>query len=143
MATIYDVANKANVSISTVSRVINNKGYVSKDKKKVVLSVIDKLNYSPSLLARSMRTKLSHYVGFIFPDIMDHFFSSVIRGIDDFLLDNGYSLILGNAGNSLKKIESQLRLFLNKEIDFSSKPLLWERACSLNEPSGWIKGIFS
>ena len=66
---IYDIAQEANVSIATVSRVINGKGYVSARTKKKVQEVLDKNNYTPSNIARGLATKSSNLVGVVLEDI--------------------------------------------------------------------------
>lgn len=65
MATIFDVAKKAGVSKSTVSRVINSNGYVSKESKKKILKAASELNYSPSILARQFRKQSTKKIGFV------------------------------------------------------------------------------
>lgn len=82
-ATISDVARLAGVSTKTVSRVFNNEKYVSKEKKKKILRVADKLNYRPSLQARGLAGKKSHIIAFFVDKFEGDYLSKVLRGILD------------------------------------------------------------
>ena len=75
MPTIKDVAKKANVSVATVSRVINNTGYVNVETRKIVKDAIDDLGYVPNELARSLFNKRSNIIGLIVPHISTYFFA--------------------------------------------------------------------
>ncbi len=114
--TIYDVAREAQVSPATVSRVINNKNIVSEEKKKRIFNAIKKLKYHPSLVARSMRTKITGYVGFILPNITIPFYPRVIEGSEDFLYKKNYNLIIANVGNDIYKLRNQLELLTNRNV---------------------------
>ncbi|PKK95443.1 MAG: LacI family transcriptional regulator, partial [Tenericutes bacterium HGW-Tenericutes-5] len=72
MATIKDVAKKAHVSVATVSRVINQKGYVNEETKQLVLQAIEELNYVPNELARSLFQKKSHIVAVMMPHLTSY-----------------------------------------------------------------------
>lgn len=72
--TIRDVAKAAGVSTATVSRVINNRGYVHEKTRKKVLEAVEKLNYRPNEVARSLFKKTSKFIGLVLPDIMNPFF---------------------------------------------------------------------
>lgn len=74
MVTIRDVAREAGVSVATVSRVLNKSGYVQEDTKKLVLEVIQKLNYKPNEVARSLYKRESKLIGLLLPDITNPFF---------------------------------------------------------------------
>ena len=83
MATVRDVAERAGVSPITVSRVINNSGYISSATRAKVEAAIAELGYVPNVLARSLRSKRSHTLAFVTTDITNPFFTSMARGIDD------------------------------------------------------------
>jgi DNA-binding LacI/PurR family transcriptional regulator len=89
-----DVAKQAGVSIATVSRVINGLPNVSADTRRKVLRAIKALNYQPSRTAQRLRAKRSRVLGVIISDIENPFFTSVVRGIEDFAYERGYSLVL-------------------------------------------------
>ena len=80
--TIRDVAREAGVSISTVSRVLNDKDDVAPDTATVVRRVIDDLGYASSMAARSLRSRTTNVVGLIVPDLWHPFTSLVIRGVN-------------------------------------------------------------
>ncbi|WP_019416158.1 LacI family DNA-binding transcriptional regulator [Paenisporosarcina sp. TG20] len=79
MATIRDVAKESNVSVATVSRFINNKGYVSEDARSGIGKAIKKLNYKPNAIARSLSKKQTNFIGLILPDITNPFFPDLGR----------------------------------------------------------------
>ena len=76
--TISDIAKMANVSQSTVSRVLNNSGYVKDDTKKRVEMIIKELNYTPNAIARSLSKSETNTIGVIVPDITNSYFGEVI-----------------------------------------------------------------
>ena len=115
--TIKDVAKMANVSIKTVSRVINNSPEVAEDTKNKVLNIIKKLNYRPSELARSLATKRSKVLGVIISDITNPFYAELVRGIDDFASSKGYHIIISNTDGIRKKEIECLDTLLKRRVD--------------------------
>ena len=83
MATIKDVANLARVAPITVSRVINNKGYVSAEKRQRVEAAILELHYIPNALGPSLRSKRTQTLAIVLSDITNPFWTTVARGIED------------------------------------------------------------
>lgn len=92
-STIYDIAEKANVSISTVSRVINGSDSVSKKTKKKIQKIIEQMNYIPNSVARSLVQKKTKTIGLIVSDVTNHFFNNVIDGIDNVLSIQGFTIL--------------------------------------------------
>jgi len=80
--TLRSVAKRAGVSVSTVSRVINDEKYVSADVKKKVLAAVKDLDYEPEWTARSLRLGKTNIVSVIIPNIANYFFSSVVLGVE-------------------------------------------------------------
>lgn len=117
MVTIKDVAKYANVSVATVSRVLNNKGQVSKETKKIVTDAINTLNYRPNLVARTLYKKSSSMIGLILPDITNPFFPALARAIEDKALSYGYTVILCNTDGSAKKELNYIASLEQKYID--------------------------
>ena len=74
MATIKDVSKIAGISVTTVSRVLNNRGYISETTRKKVYDVMQQLNYSPNEMARSLLRKKSNLIGLIIPTVAHPFF---------------------------------------------------------------------
>lgn len=115
--TIYDVAREANVSMATVSRVVNGNPNVKPATRKKVLEVIDRLDYRPNAVARGLASKKTTTVGVIIPDVSNMFFSSLARGIDDVATMYKYNIILANSdGDSLKEV-NVLNNLLAKQVD--------------------------
>ena len=96
MATMKDVAQRAGVSPSTVSHVINETRFVSQQLRDRVLRAMRELNYQPSAVARSLRTKKTQVVALVIPDITNPYFPEVARGVQDVAEENEYSVILCN-----------------------------------------------
>jgi LacI family transcriptional regulator len=117
MTTIKDIAKRSNVAISTVSYVLNKSKNVKPETRKKVLQAIEELNYRPNMTARSLKTKQSLTVGIILPDISNLFFIEVIRGIEDTLSENDYSVILCNSDENKQKEIKYISTLIEKDID--------------------------
>lgn len=117
MANIKDVARHANVSVATVSRVINNKGYVNEHTKELVLKAIKDLNYVPNEIARSLYRKSSKIIGIIIPDLKNEFFNDMIAGIEEVILQHGYKTMLCTSRESLEREKEYLQIFSTNKID--------------------------
>ena len=83
MSTIHDVARKAGVAPITVSRVINNSGYISQATRQQVEAAIAELGFVPNTLARSLRSKRTNTLALVLSDITNPFFTTVARGVED------------------------------------------------------------
>nr|WGD68380.1 LacI family DNA-binding transcriptional regulator [Bacillus velezensis] len=101
--TIYDVAREANVSMATVSRVVNGNPNVKPTTRKKVLEAIDRLGYRPNAVARGLASKKTTTVGVIIPDISSIFYSELARGIEDIATMYKYNIILSNSTKILRK----------------------------------------
>ncbi len=112
MATISDVARKARVSTTTVSRVLNNNPTVDTRLAAKVHKAIELLNYSPSRVARSLRTRRSNFWALIIPDIRNSFFAEMVKGAEDVAYSADYSVVLCNAEDDPVKWASYLDLAL-------------------------------
>ncbi|WML46201.1 LacI family DNA-binding transcriptional regulator [Neobacillus sp. PS3-40] len=117
MSTIKDVAAAANVSVATVSRVLNNNGYVNEDTRKRVVQAISKLNYIPNEVARSLFSKQSKTIALIVPDIKNPFFPEVARAIEDLMSSQEYTLILCNSDEKIEKEIMYLNAMKQKYVD--------------------------
>lgn len=107
---IRDIANATGVSSATVSRVINNSGYVKEETRQKVLKTIKEFNYIPSAVARSLSTQDTSSIGVIIPDIENPFFSSVIRGISDVAEKNNYNILFFGTNETPSKEHSYLKI---------------------------------
>ncbi len=115
--TIKDVAREANLSISTVSRVVNNEKFVSPDSKEKVEEAIKKLNYHPELTARNLRLRKTNTIGVIIPNIADYFFASIVLAVQKYFMDKGKEVILFNTSNNEKIEEKAIRLAASKRVE--------------------------
>lgn len=115
--TIYDVAREANVSMATVSRVVNGNPNVKPSTRKKVLEVIEKLDYRPNAVARGLASKKTTTVGVIIPDVTNLFFASLARGIDDIATMYKYNIILANSDENEQKEIQVLNTLLAKQVD--------------------------
>ncbi|WP_152657095.1 LacI family DNA-binding transcriptional regulator [Oceanobacillus sp. CFH 90083] len=117
MTTIKDVAKYANVSVATVSRVINKKGYISEEAKKKVNDAIKSLDYVPNDVARTLYSKSSKMIGLIMPDITNPFFPELAKAVEETAFDHGYTVLFCNTGGSSLKEKSYLEVLEHKYID--------------------------
>ncbi|GAA0308493.1 LacI family transcriptional regulator [Gracilibacillus halotolerans] len=117
MVTIRDVAKYANVSVATVSRVLNNKGQVSEETKRNVREAIEHLKYRPNLVARTLYKKTSSMIGLIVPDITNPFFPALARTVEDRARSYGYTVILCNTDGSTEKEADYISSLQQKGID--------------------------
>ncbi|NHC42422.1 catabolite control protein A [Bacillus sp. MM2020_1] len=115
--TIYDVAREANVSMATVSRVVNGNPNVKPVTRKKVLEVIDRLGYRPNAVARGLASKKTTTVGVIIPDISNIFFAELARGIEDIATMYKYNIILSNSDQNKDKELHLLNTMLGKQVD--------------------------
>jgi len=117
MPTIQDVAKKAGVAPMTVSRVINQSGYVSAEVRARVLAVVEELGYMPNTLARSLRIRRTHTLALILTDITNPFFTTLARGVEDAASKAGYTVLFGNTDESEEKEKHYLETILQKRVD--------------------------
>ncbi len=117
MSTIKDVAKKANVSVATVSRVINNTGYVNHETRKLVVDAIEALGYVPNELARSLFRKQSKIIGMIVPHISTIFFASLIEAIEDVLVTQGFKLMIFNSRDDIQRELMTIKVLSQYNID--------------------------
>jgi LacI family transcriptional regulator len=117
LATIRDVAKLAGVSVATVSRVLNNNGYVHESTKEVVQAAITTLNYRPNEIARTLYKKNSRLLGLIIPDITNPFFTELARAIEDTAHRYGYTMVLCNTDEILEKEQHYMEVLKQRQAD--------------------------
>ena len=115
--TIYDVAREANVSMATVSRVVNGNQNVKPTTRKKVLEVIERLEYRPNAVARGLASKKTTSVGVIIPDISNNLNAELARGIEDIATMYRYNIILANSDQNEEKELTLLDTMLGKQVD--------------------------
>ena len=117
MATITDVARVAGVSKNTVSRYLNERGYMSEKTKRTIQDAIDLLRYQPNQIARSLTTKRTNFVGLVIPDVVQPFFATMASRIEDELDRRGYKMILCNTMHSSAKERQYLDMLTANKVD--------------------------
>jgi DNA-binding LacI/PurR family transcriptional regulator len=119
MASLQQVAERARVSIATVSRVLNKSEKVVPETRALVEQALRDLGYRPSRVARRLRMKdgRAHLVGLIIPDIQNPFYAEIARGVEDVAYANEYALLLCNSDESLEKEQFYLRVMQSESVD--------------------------
>lgn len=115
--TIKDVAKQAGVSISTVSRVINNSKPVTDEVKQRVLEVIKKTGYIPNPLARSLVTKKSQLIGVIVPEVSDYIVNEMLNGIEEVAKMYDYEILLANTYSDKEQELKSINLLRAKQVE--------------------------
>src|SRR5699024_1670570 len=115
--TIKDIANELGISIATVSRVLNNSEYASKEVKERVLETAKKMKYQPNAVARSLKKYRTNTVGVIIPDISNPYFMTISKGIEDSIQESGYNLIFMSGDENPEKERKQLQVLIEKRVD--------------------------
>jgi LacI family transcriptional regulator len=115
--TIKDVAKKANVSISTVSRVINRKGYVHEETKVLIEKTIAELGFVPNQLARSLTNRSSKIIAVIVPHIGPYFYGGLLEGIESQAQSNGYKIMFFNVQDDPVRELEYLKFFEQYNIE--------------------------
>jgi len=116
-ATIKQVAAEAEVSTATISRVLNDSGYVSPEVKERVFRAIEKLNYQPSAIARSLKQDKTFMIGVIVPDISNSYFMGISRGIEDVVGLQGFQLMFCSSDENPVKEARLLQMLYEKRVD--------------------------
>lgn len=132
--TIQDVAKRAGVSISTVSRVVNGYVHVSSELREKVESAIKELEYRPSQVARSLASQKTNLIGIIVPDLTYHYYANMISSIEEQASLNGYNIVVCNIKEDLKKEKKYIHvlmemwaqgiILMHEKMDPSTKKLL-------------------
>jgi DNA-binding LacI/PurR family transcriptional regulator len=117
MATMNDVARVAQVSIATVSHVINGTRFVSPERVERVQSAMRELDYTPDATARSLRVGRTNTIGLVIPDNSNPFFAELARRIEEAGFDAGYTTILGNSGERPDREHQYVSTLVSKRID--------------------------
>ncbi|EMW5576180.1 LacI family DNA-binding transcriptional regulator [Enterococcus faecium] len=114
---LEDVAKRANVSKTTVSRVLNNRGYLSQKTIDNVYKAIEELNYQPNVVARQLFQKKTNIVGLLFPTVANPFFSELVEALEKKLYETGYKVLIGNSMNNKEKETNYLNQLLSDQVD--------------------------
>ncbi len=112
-----DVAKLANVSKTTVSRVLNKRGYLSQETIDKVYDAMEKLNYQPNTVARQLYNKKTNIIGLLFPAVSNPFFGELVEELEKKLYTQGYKVIIGNSMNDPEKEKNYLNQLLSNQVD--------------------------
>ena len=141
---IVDVAKEANVSVATVSRVVNNIPLVNEETKERVLEAIKKTGYKPNAIARSLKIQKTNTLGIMIPDIENPFYTELVRGAEDVCGIYNYNIILSNTDFDQEKEQKSLDVLVEKQCDgiiYVGKHLTEElRESLINAPSEIVLG---
>lgn len=115
--TIYDVAKAAGVSITTVSRVINNTGRISVKTRQKVMRVMKEMDYLPNVHASALTGKRSNIIGLLTPDISNPFFGELAKSIEDRADELGFNIIICSTDHDSKKESKYFSILKQKSVD--------------------------
>ncbi|MCS7463490.1 LacI family transcriptional regulator [Paenibacillus doosanensis] len=117
MPTIKDIAKQLGVSVSTVSRALNNHPDIREETKQEVLEAMKRFNYTPNAVARSLIQRKSNTVGLMIPDITDPFFSAMAHDVEEVLSENGYQVVYVNTSRRPDKEKRFLTSVMERKMD--------------------------
>jgi LacI family transcriptional regulator len=120
-AGLKDVANLAGISIASVSRVLSEKGYSSKELRQKVMDAVKQLNYRPNLQARGLRKQSSHSIGLLIPNLLNAYYTAVADTVSQLLTSHGYQLLLSSTRDD-PAIEQET---LDKIIGHDVAGMIW------------------
>ena len=115
--TLKQIARELDVSISTVSKALKNSKEISEDTRQKVQAFAKLYNYRPNNIALSLKNRQTKTIGVIIPEIVHHFFSKVIRGIELVANKRGYNVIVGLSNESFDKEVINMEMLANGSID--------------------------
>ena len=116
MATLKDVARETGLTVTTVSRVLNNRGYISEETREKVYAAMKKLNYRPNEVARSLSKKSTNTIGVIVPHIRHPYFSELISNLENEASKRGYKMILCNSQEKEHKEREYLEMCTSNRV---------------------------
>lgn len=117
MANIKDVARQAGVSVTTVSRVINNRGYIGKETRRKVEEAMAAIDYSPNQIARALQRSQSYIIGVIVPDSAHPFFAELIKNIELNAYKSNYKLMICNSLDEAEKEANYISMLRENRVD--------------------------
>ncbi|RCT53910.1 LacI family DNA-binding transcriptional regulator [Winogradskyella sp. KYW1333] len=115
--TLKQIARELDVSISTVSKALKDSPEISEDTKQKIQAFAKLYNYRPNNIALSLKNRKTNTIGIIIPEIVHHFFSKVIRGVELVANQRGYNVIIGLSNESFSKEVINMEMLANGSID--------------------------
>lgn len=115
--TIHDIADKLGITASTVSRALNNHPRISAETKKLVSQTAKEINYKPNSIAVALRNGKSRLIGIIVPTVNRNFFSSVVRGIEEYAHERDYRIVITQSYDNYEKEVQTIRTLVDARVD--------------------------
>ena len=115
--TMKRIASELGVSVTTISKVLNNHGDISEATRDRVMAKIEELGYQRNAVARSLTLRRTHTIGIVIPDLMHSFFVEVIAGIEPVASVRGFGLLLCSSGEDPAKERSELEMLRSRQVD--------------------------
>ncbi len=115
--TIKEIADRAHVSIATVSRALNNNQNVKKSTKELIQKLAKELNYTPNFVARTLVKKKTNVISIILPEVGGEFFPEIIKGVDQIAYRNNYHLVVASSHSERNTVESILNFMAQSLVD--------------------------
>lgn len=113
--TIKDIASELGISVSTVSRALNNHPDINIETKQSVSNLAKKLGYRPNIMAKNLKSRQSNQLGVIVPEIRHDFFANAISGIEEVAYQKGYTVIVSQSNEDIKREEINLNsMYMNR-----------------------------
>jgi len=136
--TINDVAKLAKVSKSTVSKVLNEQDGISEKTREKVLATMEKLNYHPSMVAKSLKSRKTKAIGLMLPSITNPVFPTILKGVEDTALENGYVIVFCNSDEKIEKESLYFEIFKNRWVD----GIIFSVVTGNKEEESYIRAIY-
>lgn len=114
---IKDVAKEAGVSPTTVSRVLNDRGYISEETRKKVYDAMEKIHYYPNEIARALLNNRTYFVGVIVPTVTSPFHGEIVEQVEYFLSKRNYKMLLCNSKNKIEEEKGYIDMLRRNQVD--------------------------
>src|SRR5918999_701560 len=115
--TMKRIAGELGVSITTVSKVLNNRDDIGHATRARVLAKVAELGYQPNAVARSLTLRRTHTLGVVIPDLMHSFFVEIVAGIEPVMSARGYGLLLCSSAEDPRKEKSEIEMLRGRQVD--------------------------
>ncbi|WP_186753745.1 LacI family DNA-binding transcriptional regulator [Echinicola salinicaeni] len=115
--TIRDIAIKLKISVSTVSRALRNSPEIKLETRQKVMAMAEELNYTPNVVAQSLRVNRTKTLGIVVPQLASHFFASNISGIQDTAYRRGYNVMICQSNENFEQEKSDIRTLISTRVD--------------------------
>jgi LacI family transcriptional regulator, galactose operon repressor len=115
--TMKRIAAELGVSITTVSKVLNNHADIGPETRARVVAKVEELGYRPNAVARSLTLRRTHTLGIVIPDLMHSFFVEIVAGLEKVMSPRGYGLLLCSSGEDARKERAEIEMLRARQVD--------------------------